>query len=62
MKINYYPIEKVPVKDTTGCGDVFHGAYAYALARDYNFEDRVKLASKMASLKAQGIMPNKSHL
>ena len=29
----HQPAFRVPVVDTTGCGDVFHGAYAAALAR-----------------------------
>ncbi len=29
----HQPAYRVPVVDTTGCGDVFHGAYAAALAR-----------------------------
>ena len=62
MKIQYHPAEKVSSIDTTGCGDVFHGAYAYALARNYELKERVELATKMASIKAQGKMPNKTHL
>ena len=42
----------VPVVDTTGCGDVFHGAYAAALARDLPFRDRIRFASAAAALKA----------
>lgn len=42
----------VPAVDTTGCGDVFHGAYAAALADDLPFEERVRFASAAAALKA----------
>ena len=43
---------RVTVVDTTGCGDVFHGAYAAALARGLDLPDRVRLASAAAALKA----------
>jgi sugar/nucleoside kinase (ribokinase family) len=38
--------------DTTGCGDVFHGAYAAGLARGMDVEDRIRFASAAAALKA----------
>ena len=49
------------VVDTNGCGDVFHGAYAAALARTRNtvesvrgqaIAERVRFASAAAALKA----------
>jgi len=43
---------KVKAVDTTGCGDVFHGAYAFALARQMPLEERIRLASAAAALKA----------
>lgn len=46
------PAFKVPIVDTTGCGDVFHGAYAAALARGLPLAERVRLASAAAALKA----------
>jgi sugar/nucleoside kinase (ribokinase family) len=42
----------VATVDTTGCGDVFHGAYAAALARGLDMTDRVHFASASAALKA----------
>ena len=45
---------KVKAMDTTGCGDVFHGAYAFALARDLPLIERLRLASAAAALKASG--------
>lgn len=38
--------------DTTGCGDVFHGAYAAMLARGLPMAERVRIASAAAALKA----------
>ncbi len=43
---------KVKVVDTTGCGDVFHGAYATALAEGKPLEARIRFASAAAGLKA----------
>lgn len=38
--------------DTTGCGDVFHGAYAAALARGLEVEHRIRFAAAAAAIKA----------
>ena len=38
--------------DTTGCGDVFHGAYAAMLARGLEVEERIRFAAATAALKA----------
>lgn len=43
---------KVRALDTTGCGDVFHGAYAFAVARGLPLVERLQLASAAAALKA----------
>lgn len=43
---------KVNVVDTTGCGDVFHGAYATALAEQKPLEECIRFASAAAALKA----------
>ncbi len=50
--VAHQPAFRVPVVDTTGCGDVFHGAYAAALAEGLAAADRVRLASAAAALKA----------
>lgn len=42
----------VPVVDTTGCGDVFHGAYALCLARGLPLEEAIRRASGAAAIKA----------
>ena len=46
------PAFPVEVVDTTGCGDVFHGAYASGLARGLDTADRIRFASASAALKA----------
>lgn len=44
-----FPVKAV---DTTGCGDVFHGAYASALARGAELGECIRFASGAAALKA----------
>jgi len=51
-KPQHQPAFSVEVVDTTGCGDVFHGAYASALARGLGLRERVRFASAAAALKA----------
>ncbi len=51
-QIQHFPAFKVKVVDTTGCGDVFHGAYATALARGDGLQTRIRFASAAAALKA----------
>ena len=48
----HLPAFPVRAVDTTGCGDVFHGAYAAALTKGQNLHQRVVLASAAAALKA----------
>ena len=48
----HQPAFVVPVVDTTGCGDVFHGAYAAGLNWGVSLAQRVRLASACAALKA----------
>ena len=48
----HVPAFAVEVVDTTGCGDVFHGAYAAALAWGRDLPWRVRFASAVAALKA----------
>ena len=64
-QIQHRPALKVDVVDTTGCGDVFHGAYAAELARGSSIEHALAIANVAAGLKAtrpggrQGI-PNRA--
>lgn len=48
----HHPAYRVQVVDTTGCGDVFHGAYAAALARGLPLPERIRIASATAAIKA----------
>jgi sulfofructose kinase len=42
---------KVPVVDTTGAGDVFHGAFIYGLLQNWNLEDVIRFANAVAAMK-----------
>jgi sugar/nucleoside kinase (ribokinase family) len=48
----HLPAFAVDVVDTTGCGDVFHGAYCAGLAENLDLPARTELASATAALKA----------
>jgi ribokinase len=48
----WQPALAVEAVDTTGCGDVFHGAYAAALVRGMEIPQAVRFASIAAGLKA----------
>lgn len=50
--VQHFPAFSVPVVDTTGCGDVFHGAYAACLAFGMPIARAVEVASASAALKA----------
>lgn len=51
--VRHQPAFVVPTVDTTGCGDVFHGAYAAALAKNMPPAERIRFAAAAAALKAQ---------
>lgn len=48
----HVPGYTVDVVDTTGCGDVFHGVYAAAIARGEDVAYAVQLANASAAIKA----------
>jgi len=50
--VRHFPAFPVNVVDTTGCGDVFHGAYAAALARGERIERAIQVATAAAGMKA----------
>ena len=50
--VQHQPAFQVRAIDTTGCGDVFHGAYAAALAQGATLRECVRLATAAAGLKA----------
>jgi ribokinase len=51
-EVAHVPAFSVPVVDTTGCGDVFHGAYAACLAWGYSVRRSILVSTAAAGLKA----------
>ncbi len=54
-RVTRMPAYDVPVVDTTGAGDVFHGAFAYGLVLGLNLEDNLRFASAVAALKCRAL-------
>lgn len=44
---------KVKAVDTTGAGDIFHGAFAYGLINNYSLIENLKLSSKTSAISVQ---------
>ena len=49
-KYIYSPAFVVNCRDTTGAGDVFHGAFCYAIVEGYSIEDALSFSNAMAAL------------
>jgi sulfofructose kinase len=52
QSVFHQPAFGIDTVDTTGCGDVFHGAYAAGLVWGTAVSERVRFASAVAALKA----------
>jgi len=50
-QLRYCPAEKIEPVDTCGAGDVFHGAFAVAMAESMSIEQSMRFASSAAALK-----------
>ncbi len=48
--IKIMPPYKVVPKDTTGAGDIFHGAFVYGICQGYDIEKTIKIASIAGAL------------
>jgi sulfofructose kinase len=53
-RIMHLPAFKVDAFDTNGCGDTFHGAFALAIAREFQLDEAILFASAAAAVKASG--------
>ncbi len=51
----YQPAFKIKAVDTTGCGDVFHGAFIFGLLRRWDLKETIRFASATAALKCRNI-------
>ncbi|MCK4535952.1 MAG: sugar kinase, partial [Desulfuromonadales bacterium] len=47
-----FPVDAI---DTTGCGDVFHGAYIYGLLKNWPIPETVRFAAACAALKTRAL-------
>ena len=54
-EIRYFDAYKVDVADTTGAGDVFHGAFVYGYYKGFSIEECIRFASATAALKCTKI-------
>lgn len=62
--VNEYEVE--PIEDTTGAGDVFHGAFLYGLLQDWDFKKTMNFSNVCGALKCMKIgarrgMPTLEH-
>lgn len=51
----YQPAFEVPCRDTTGAGDVFHGAFIYGLLAGWSTERVLDFSNAMAALNCQAV-------
>ncbi len=66
-EIKIMPSLKVEAVDTTGAGDIFHGALTYALANKYPYEDALRVANitgalSVTKLGSRNSMPEKNSI
>lgn len=54
-QIKIMPGLKTEVKDTTGAGDIFHGAYTYGIANNFDMEKVITLANIAGGLSVKTI-------
>ncbi|MBI3666094.1 MAG: ribokinase, partial [Acidobacteria bacterium] len=48
-RFHYSPAFVVNCMDTTGAGDVFHGAFCYGLLKDYSIDETLEFSNAMAA-------------
>ena len=51
-EVRHFPAFRVQAVDTTGCGDVFHGAYAACIAQEESVNRAIQIATAAAGIKA----------
>ena len=55
QEIVYFPAYKIKAVDTTGAGDVFHGAFVRALDLGYDLYETVRFASAVSAIKCMSL-------
>lgn len=51
----HQPAYDVEVVDTTGAGDVYHGAYIFGILNDWNMRDCMRFSSAVAAMKCRSV-------
>lgn len=51
--IHHIPAFKCKPVDTTGAGDIFHGAFAYCLAKNYSLEESLRISSMTSAISVE---------
>jgi sulfofructose kinase len=51
-EVRHVPAHRVVPVDTTGCGDVFHGAFGHGLVAGWSMERVIRFANAAAAVKA----------
>ncbi len=54
-EFHYSPAFVVNCVDTTGAGDIFHGAFCYALLQEYSLERALEFSNAMAALNCKAL-------
>ena len=49
-RVEYMPAFKVEAVDSTGAGDIFHGAFSYGIIRNFGFKDSLRIAAAAAAI------------
>lgn len=57
----FLPAFQVDVVDTTGCGDVFHGAFIYGILQNWELKRSVQFASATAALKCKALAAERQY-
>ena len=53
--IKHLPAYPAKAVDTTGAGDIFHGAFAYCMDKKYSLLDALKIASMASSISVRSM-------
>ena len=54
-RYHYSPAFVVNCQDTTGAGDVFHGAFCFAVVKGYSIEEALEISNAMAALNCKAL-------
>jgi sugar/nucleoside kinase (ribokinase family) len=53
--VERFPAYKIEPVDTTGAGDVFHGAFIFGMLKGYSIEDTIKFSSAVSAINCMSI-------